>query len=34
MVLDFSRRPFDTIEFDRMLGLADHLTAHLPAVKK
>jgi len=34
MVLDFSRRPFDTIEFDRMLGLADHLTAHLPALKK
>jgi hypothetical protein len=30
MVLDFSRRPFDTIEFDRMLALADHLTAHLP----
>jgi hypothetical protein len=34
MVLDFSRRPFDTIEFDRLLGLADHLTAHLPALKK
>lgn len=34
MVLDFSRRPFDTIEFDRMLTLADHLTAHLPALKK
>jgi hypothetical protein len=34
MVLDFTRRPFDTIEFDRMLGLANHLTAHLPALKK
>jgi hypothetical protein len=34
MVLDFSRRPFDTIEFDRMLALADHLTAHLPALKR
>src|SRR5206468_45820 len=32
MVLDFTRRPFDTIEFDRMLALADHLTAHLPAL--
>jgi hypothetical protein len=34
IVLDFSRRHFDTIEFDRMLALADHLTAHLPALKK
>jgi hypothetical protein len=34
MVLDFSSRPFDTIEFDRMLALATHLTAHLPALKK
>jgi hypothetical protein len=32
LVLDFSSRPFDTIEFDRMLALANHLTAHLPAL--
>lgn len=32
LVLDFSARPFDTIEFDRMLTLAIHLTAHLPQV--
>jgi hypothetical protein len=34
VVLDFSNRPFDAIEFDRMLVLANHLTAHLPAVKR
>lgn len=34
LVLDFSARPFDTIEFDRMLALAQHLTAHLPALKR
>ena len=34
LVLDFSARPFDTIEFDRMLALANHLTSHLPAVKR
>lgn len=34
LVLDFSARPFDTIEFDRMLALAHHLTAHLPAVTR
>lgn len=34
MVLDFSDRHFDTIEFDRMLTLANHLTAHLPALRK
>lgn len=33
LVLDFSDRPFDTIEFDRMIALANHLTAHLPALK-
>jgi hypothetical protein len=33
VVLDFSGRPFDTIEFDRMLALANHLTSHLPALK-
>jgi hypothetical protein len=33
VVLDFSGRPFDTIEFDRMLTLANHLTSHLPALK-
>lgn len=34
LVLDFSGRPFDTIEFDRMLALANHLTAHLPIVPR
>ncbi len=34
MVVDFSTRPFDTIEFDRIIGLANHLTSHLPALKK
>lgn len=34
LVLDFSARPFDTLEFDRMLALANHLTAHLPALKR
>lgn len=32
MVLDFSDRPFDTIEFDRMIALANHLVGHLPAL--
>ena len=30
LVLDFSSRPFDPIEFDRMLALADQLVAQLP----
>jgi hypothetical protein len=30
LILDFSERPFDPIEFDRMLALADQLVAHLP----
>ena len=34
LVLDFSARPFDTIEFDRMLALVDHLAARLPTLKK
>jgi hypothetical protein len=34
MVLDFSNRPFDTIEFDRMLALANHLLGHLPRLKR
>jgi hypothetical protein len=34
VVLDFSGRPFDAIEFDRMITLANHLTSHLPALKK
>jgi hypothetical protein len=34
VVLDFSARPFDTIEFDRMLALANSLTSHLPALKR
>ena len=31
LVLDFSERPFDTIEFDRMIALADQLVLHLPS---
>ena len=31
LVLDFSTRPFDEIEFDRMLALAEQLVGHLPA---
>ena len=31
LVLDFSPRPFDAIEFDRMLALADQLAQRLPA---
>jgi hypothetical protein len=34
MMLDFTVRPFDEIEFDRMIALADQLVAHLPAVAK
>ncbi len=30
MMLDFSERPFDPIEFDRMTALAEQLVAHLP----
>jgi hypothetical protein len=30
LVLDFSTRPFDTIEFDRMLALGKHIASHLP----
>lgn len=30
LVLDFSGRPFDTIEFGRMLSLADQLANHVP----
>lgn len=30
LVLDFSGRPFDTIELSRMRALADQLAAHLP----
>jgi hypothetical protein len=32
MMLDFSPRPFDTIEFGRMLALSDQLSQHLPKV--
>jgi hypothetical protein len=32
LLLDFSSRAFDPIEFDRMLALAEQLAAHLPAV--
>jgi hypothetical protein len=34
MMLDFTARPFDEIEFDRMTALAYQLVAHLPAVGK
>jgi hypothetical protein len=32
IVLDFSERPFDDIEFDRMLAVARQVIAHLPNV--
>ena len=31
LVLDFSDRPFDAIEFGRMLALADQLVTRMPA---
>jgi len=31
LILDFSDRPFDEIEFDRMIALAEQLVANLPA---
>jgi hypothetical protein len=31
MILDFSQRPFDEIEFDRMIALAEQLVTNLPA---
>jgi hypothetical protein len=31
VTLDFSRRPFDTIEFERMLVVMEQLVRHLPA---
>ena len=31
LVLDFSERPFDAIEFDRMIALAEQLVLHLPS---
>lgn len=34
LVLDFSDRPFDTIEFGRMLALADQLATHLPTAAR
>ena len=30
LILDFSTRPFDPIEFDRIIALAEQLVAHLP----
>jgi hypothetical protein len=33
LVLDFSSRPFDGLEFTRMIALAEQLLAHLPAWK-
>ncbi|HEV2295646.1 MAG TPA: hypothetical protein VGR35_17495 [Tepidisphaeraceae bacterium] len=30
LILDFSQRPFDEIEFDRMIALAEQLVANLP----
>jgi len=34
ITLDFSSRPFDTIEFERMLAVMDQIVAHLPAPAK
>jgi len=31
MILDFSQRPFDEIEFDRMIALSEQLVGNLPA---
>src|SRR3954447_8238821 len=31
LILDFSDRPFDSIEFGRMMSLTDQLVKHLPA---
>jgi hypothetical protein len=31
VTLDFSPRPFDAIEFDRMLVVMEQLVSHLPA---
>ena len=33
LVLDFSSRPFDGLEFTRMIALAEQVLAHLPAWK-
>jgi hypothetical protein len=33
LLLDFSARPFDTIELSRLCALADQLLAHLPSAK-
>jgi hypothetical protein len=34
LILDFSTRPFDPIEFGRMTALAEQLIAHLPAARR
>lgn len=34
LVLDFSGRPFDAIEFGRMLALADQVAAHTPTLSR
>lgn len=34
LVIDFSTRPFDTIEFTRMIALSDQLVANLPAPRR
>ena len=33
LVVDFSARPFDAIEFNRMIALSEQLVAHLPAAR-
>ncbi|QOV88570.1 hypothetical protein [Humisphaera borealis] len=33
MILDFSCRPFDGIEFNRMIAIAQQVLSHLPAAK-
>ena len=34
LILDFSSRPFDTLELQRMISLAEQLVTHLPAMTK
>jgi hypothetical protein len=31
LLLDFSDRPFDTVEFDRMIAVAEQIVGHLPS---
>jgi hypothetical protein len=31
LMLDFSDRPFDTVEFDRMIAVAEQIVGHMPS---